>query len=76
MCVRTSMLNYLKSLSKKMSFDNGLLVYSFWNGYKEQKNMQVFLEECKAMGLKMVTLHTTGRANQNAIQELIEKVQS
>ena len=47
MCIRNSMTRYLKSLSEKMNFSGGLLVYSFWNGYKETDSMKEFLCECK-----------------------------
>ena len=74
MCVRTSMLSYLKSLSEKMSFENGLLVYSFWSGYKNGESMKEFLSECEALGLKIETLHTSGHADENAVRKLIETV--
>lgn len=74
MCVRTSMLNYMKSLSEKMSFENGLLVYSFWSGYRETEAMKDFLTECEALGLKIVTLHTSGHADSAAIDKLIETI--
>ncbi len=73
MCVRTSMLKYIKSLSKMMSFENGLLIYSFWSGYRENKEMRSFLSECEALGLKVVTLHTSGHADRDAIKKLIER---
>ena len=74
MCVRTTMLSYLKSLSKKMSFENGLLIYSFWSGYKNDEKMKEFLSECEAMGLKIETLHTSGHADENAVRKLIDTV--
>ncbi len=74
MCVRNSMLSYLKSLNKKMSFENGLLIYSFWEGYREQENMQKFLKQCEEMGLKIVSLHTSGHADGNTIKKLIDRV--
>jgi len=76
MCARTSMLTYLQSLSKQMSFENGLLIYSFWSGYKQQGEMKTFLKECENMGLKIVTLHTTGHADKQAILDLINSVKS
>ena len=57
-----------------MSFENGLLVYSFWSGYKENDEMKEFLNECENLGLKIVTLHTSGHADETAIKELIETV--
>lgn len=74
MCVRSSMLRYLNSLSKEMSFENGLLIYSFWSGYKETQNMKVFIEECEKIGLTIKTLHTSGHADQVSIKKLIETV--
>jgi len=74
MCVRTSMLRYVKSLSTKMPFDNGVLVYSFWSGYKETDDMKHFLSECEQLGLEIVTLHTSGHADYESIKKLVEAV--
>lgn len=74
MCVRTSMLNYLKSLSEKMNFKDGILIYSFWSGYRENADMKEFLSECEKMGLLIETLHTSGHADENTIRQLIERV--
>ena len=74
MCVRTSMLRYLQGLSQKMSFDGGLLVYSFWSGYRETDDVKNFLSQCEAMGLKIVTLHTSGHADFESIKKLVETV--
>ena len=74
MCVRTSMLRYLQDLSGQMSFAGGLLVYSFWSGYKENEDMRRFLAECQAMGLEIVTLHTSGHADYEAIKKLVATV--
>ena len=74
MCVRTSMLRYLQGLSKKMDFQDGLLVYSFWSGYKETEDMKRFLSACEAMGLKIVTLHTSGHADYESIKKLVATV--
>ncbi len=73
MCVRTSMLSYMKSLARNMLFENGLLVYSFWNGYKQDDSMQKFLEECEKLGLEVITLHTSGHADGDTIKKLIKK---
>jgi len=74
MCVRNSMLRYLKSFAGKMSFENGLLVYSFWSGYRETESMKNFLSECEKLGLRIVTLHTSGHADESTIKKLIEAV--
>lgn len=74
MCVRNSMLRYLKSLANKMSFKDGILIYSFWSGYRETEDMKYFLTECEKLGLKIVTLHTSGHADENTLKRLIETV--
>ena len=74
MCVRTSMLRYMKSLVEKMSFEDGVLVYSFWSGYKDTKDMARFLAACEILGLEIVTLHTSGHADYEAIKKLVETV--
>ena len=74
MCVRTSMLQYLQGLSKKMSFADGLLIYSFWSGYLENEDMKHFLSACAATGLKIVTLHTSGHADYESIKKLVATV--
>lgn len=74
MCVRNSMLRYLKSLAQAMSFENGLLIYSFWNGYRETEQMKIFLSECETLGLKIITLHASGHADENTLKKLIETV--
>lgn len=75
MCVRSSMLRYLKGLSKLMSFEGGLLVYSMWSGYQQQPVMSSFIKECEGMGLRLVSLHTSGHADPDTIRSLIERVQ-
>lgn len=75
MCVRTSMGNYLRSLNKELSFEGGLLIYSMWDGYRNQENMRRFLEECGRMGLMIVPLHTTGHADAETITCLIDHTQ-
>ncbi len=65
------MLRYLKSLSKQMSFQDGVLIYSLWEGYKDTIEMQTFLNECETLGLKIVSSHTSGHADDKAINQLI-----
>ena len=74
MCVRSSMLRYLNSLSEKTSFENGLLIYSMWEGYKDKEQMRTFLDGCKALGLQTLSIHTSGHADVDTINQLIKKV--
>ena len=74
MCVRDSMLSYLKSLAGTMSFEGGLLVYSLWSGYRETESIKCFLSFCEDLGLRIVTLHVSGRADESALKKLVETV--
>ena len=74
MCVRSSMGNYLKSLSRDMSFEGGVLIYSMWSGYKRQPQTNEFLRLCEELGLTVVDVHTSGHADADAIVALIERV--
>ena len=58
-----------------MNFNGGLLVYSMWSGYQQQPAMSRFIKECEDMGLRSVTLHTSGHADPDTIRVLIDKVQ-
>lgn len=74
MCVRPSMMNYLEKLSQKMSFKDGLLIYSFWSGYLNKPEMIRFIEKCEELGLKKVILHTSGHADEKTLARLIDLV--
>ena len=74
MCVRISMLPYIKRLSETMSFKGGILVYSIWDGYRRDEKMKEFLSECTSLGLKIKSLHTGGHADAATIRTLMSKV--
>ena len=56
-----------------MDFSDGLLLYSFWSGYREDENIKDFLKECEKLDLKVVSLHTSGHADEQTIKELVRK---
>jgi len=70
MCVRSSMGKYINVLSKKMSFNDGVLIYSLWNGYLVDESMNSFIEQCKNLGLKIKFVHTSGHADIQTLKEL------
>ena len=74
MMVRPSMAGYLEKLSKEMRFDGGLLVYSLWEGYKDDDRTSAFLERMDELGLTIVDLHVSGHADVEAIERLIDTV--
>jgi ribonuclease J len=75
MCVRPSMRTYLEKLSTLMPFENGLLIYSMWEGYKKNEDMATFFAFMQKKGVKVVSLNTSGHADNDTIDALIQKVQ-
>lgn len=73
-CVRTSMLPWMRSLGKRLPLADGVLFYSMWSGYREKAGMAEFLAGCRELGLSEKTLHTSGHAGHRDIKRLIERV--
>lgn len=74
MCIRSSMGNHLQKLSKQMSFDKGLVIYSMWEGYKANPETAQFLSQCEELGLEIKSLHATGHADSATIGQLVKRV--
>lgn len=74
MTVRPSMIGYLENLSELVAFTGGMLFYALWKGYQEQPYVQKFLDFMESKGVKIHTLHTSGHANAETIDELISKI--
>jgi ribonuclease J len=74
LCIRTSMGSMLRSLAKQMNFEDGLMVYSMWNGYKAKPQVDSFLKLANKLGLQEVTIHNSGHADIATIEALIDKV--
>ena len=75
MCIRQSMKNYLRKLNELQSFKDGILFYGMWKGYQEQEDMKSFLDFMQSLGVKIHTLHTSGHADTDTIEKLINDVQ-
>ena len=72
MCIRPSMKNYLMKLNEVCSFKDGVLFYGMWKGYLEKEDMKEFISFMEKLGVKMHILHTSGHADVNAINALVE----
>ena len=75
MCVRTSMKKYLESYPNEFSFEGCTLFYSMWEGYKKQEDMKEFLKFMEEKGVKTISLHTSGHADEKDFDKLIKKVE-
>lgn len=72
MNIRISMLKYLKKLKDKGSITNACLIYSMWEGYKEEESVIEFLKEVDALGITIIDLHTSGHADIRTIKKVME----
>ena len=75
MCVRASMKKYLEKYPEGFSFEGCTLFYSMWEGYKKQENMKEFLEFMEEKGVKIISLHTSGHADEKDFDKLIKKIE-
>lgn len=74
MMVKTSMLEDIMKLHGKGLIDNACLVYSMWNGYKENEETKKFIEALKMLGIEAIDLHVSGHADIETIEALCEIV--
>ncbi|WP_462422957.1 MBL fold metallo-hydrolase [Fusobacterium pseudoperiodonticum] len=75
MCVRASMKKYLEKYPEEFSFEGCTMFYSMWEGYKKQENMKEFLKFMEEKGVKTISLHTSGHADEKAFDKLIKKIE-
>ena len=75
MCIRASMKKYLESYPNEFSFEGCILFYSMWEGYKKQEDTKEFLEFMEEKGVKVISLHTSGHADEKDFDKLIKKVE-
>jgi ribonuclease J len=68
------MRTYIEKLPKRISLNNGVLFYSMWEGYKVREDMADFLNFMRGKGIRIVSLHTSGHADGETINALVQKV--
>lgn len=72
--VKTSMLEDIKKLQSKGHVEQACLIYSMWDGYKEQEITKTFLENVKELNIDILDLHTSGHADKETIKRLVDIV--
>ena len=75
MSIRSSMKQYLENRSKEFSFEGCTMFYSMWEGYKKQENIKEFLKFMEEKGVKIISLHTSGHADEKDFDKLIKKIE-
>lgn len=71
MCVRPSMIYYLKKLNTMQTFEDSVLFYGMWKGYQEKSEIADFLQYMTEKKVRIHTLHTSGHADTKTIDQLI-----
>jgi len=69
MIVRPSM---LKDLSYINNLENGIFIYSMWNGYKQEKTTKEFIEFLIDKGMSEKQIHTSGHADRDSLKRMVE----
>lgn len=73
MNVRISMLRDIEKLRiKSKVLDNCCLIYSLWDGYKEEEEYKQFLSRIAELGIDIISLHTSGHADYIALKQVID----
>jgi ribonuclease J len=70
MIVRPSMLIDLE----KCEFQNGIFIYSMWQGYRENEFQQKLEKHLQKSGFKLMELHASGHASTSDIKRLIAEL--
>lgn len=70
--IRTSMLKFLDRLKLYSSFEDSILIYSMWDGYKEKNDVKALLSYCMENGITVETAHASGHVYRRELQNFID----
>ncbi len=62
----------MKSDLNKIITDSGNLIYSMWEGYKEQTTTQEFIDWLRSKNFIIYDIHTSGHADADTLKELAD----
>ena len=74
MLIRQSMADCLNIINNYLDLKDAILIKSLWEGYMQDPSMAEFLVRVKELGMKIITLHTSGHASMEDIENLKRKV--
>lgn len=64
----------MERLAEEQAIDDGLFLYSLWNGYRREPRQAAFEEFLIQKGFSIATVHTSGHADEATLCELIERL--
>jgi ribonuclease J len=62
-------------LERLGNLEGSILLYSLWDGYREQERTQNFLASLQKLGVTVHPLHTSGHATLPALQRMVDMLQ-
>lgn len=74
MCVRSSFKSCLQKLNDIKPLAGSVLIYSMWNGYKQQQSTQEFLDFAESLGIKVIDIHTSGHADRYDLHKFLARL--
>jgi ribonuclease J len=72
--VRCTMGDFMKRLNRHAPLKGSVLIYSMWKGYRDRPQTKEFLELCRAHGMEIVDLHTSGHAYREVLRETVTRL--
>jgi ribonuclease J len=69
--IRQNMGGFMERLNKYVPLEGDVLIYSMWKGYENTRKTRAFLDLCRALGLDVVYLHTSGHAYRETLETAV-----
>ena len=63
-----------KDLEKIANLKDGNLIYSMWEGYLQKEYTSKFIDYLKNLNFKIYNIHTSGHADLEALQKMVEAI--
>ncbi len=72
MLVRPTMLDDLNYIYRKGGLEDGVFIYSLWEGYMKEPATKKLLDFINEHGLRTHVLHTSGHADIETLQKVVQ----
>lgn len=64
---------YIEGILNYRTLTGATMIYSLWRGYMEYNATKEFLGWCREIGMNIVQIHTSGHADRQALQAVIDR---
>ncbi len=66
--------SHLSKLKEDESIKDGIFLYSLWSGYRDQEKQKELEEFLKGRNIELIEAHTSGHADVDTLQTLLEQL--